>query len=211
MKLLPTIVLVLTGLLAGTACQPIPSKPENVSAEPGPLASTATHAAVDNLAAPQLEPGVRHLKEQLGLTEQQTTKLNEIFHDTNAQRAALRKQAQELQNKKLERINGILTAKQAKKYEQIRSEFPPPGIMKEQLSLTEQQATKLNEIFRDTNAQRAALRKQVQGLQKKKLERVNGVLTEKQAKKYEQIRSEPPPEIMESHPSLGAQPLQPTE
>ena len=120
MKQLPTVVLVLTGLLAGTACQPIPPKPENVSVEAGSLAGT------------QLDPNVLRLKEQLSLTEQQTNQLNEIFQDTNAQqqainvqRTALRKQMMELQKKNREQINGVLTPEQAKKYEQILSGSPP--------------------------------------------------------------------------------------
>ena len=123
MKLLPNVVLVLTGLLAGTACQRQPPKPEKVSVEPV------------SLAAPQLEPDMRRLKEQLKLTEQQTKKLNEILRDTkaqkesiNAQRRAIGKQAMELQKKKLERINAVLTAEQAKKYEKICSEPPPEAV-----------------------------------------------------------------------------------
>lgn len=122
MKLLPTVVLVLTGLLAGTA----------VWAE--------TETPQTQVSADKVNTGVQALKKQLSLTEEQTEKLNEIFQDTNAQqealnaqRAALRKQAREQQKKKLERINGVLTAEQAKKYEQIRSE-PPPEVMEAQPS-----------------------------------------------------------------------------
>lgn len=61
--------------------------------------ATAARAGVDNPAAPQLDPDVRNLKEQLSLTKQQTNKLNEIFQDTNAQRTALAKQMMELQKK----------------------------------------------------------------------------------------------------------------
>ncbi|MFA5924325.1 MAG: hypothetical protein WC856_24045 [Methylococcaceae bacterium] len=227
MKLLPTVVLVLTGLLAGTACQRQPPKPEKVSVEPV------------SLAAPQLDPDMRRLKEQLKLTEQQTKKLNEILHDTkaqreylNAQRRAIGKQAMELQEKKLERINAVLTAEQASKYEKILSETsledmeaqpsPKPSqldpvvrSLKKQLRLTKKQTNKLNEIFQDTraqqealNPQRAALRNQSMELQKKKMEQINAVLTAEQAKKYEQIRSEPPSEVMEAHPSPEPQPPQ---
>jgi Spy/CpxP family protein refolding chaperone len=134
--------------LAGTACQPISPKPENVSVEPGSLTGTVTGAGA------QLDPNVLRLKEQLSLTEQQTNQLNEIFQDTNAQkqainaqraalqhtnkpnetsqdinaqRAVLRKQMIDLQKKKAERINAVLTPEQAKKYEQIRSN--PPEVM----------------------------------------------------------------------------------
>ena len=122
MKQLPTVVLVLTGLLAGTACQPIPPKPENVSVEAGSLAGTVSGAGA------QLDPKVMRLKEQLSLTEQQTNKPNKTSQDTQAQRAVLRKQMKALQKKKTERINAVLTPEQAEKYEQIRSE-PPPEIM----------------------------------------------------------------------------------
>lgn len=227
MKLLPTVVLVLTGLLAGTACQRQPPKPEKVSVEPV------------SLAAPQLDPDMRRLKEQLKLTEQQTKKLNEILHDNkaqreslNAQRRAIGKQAMELQEKKLERINAVLTAEQASKYEKIRSETsledmeaqpsPKPSqldpivrSLKKQLRLTKKQTNKLNEIFQDTraqqealNPQRAALRKQSMELQKKKMEQINAVLTAEQAKKYEQIRSEPPSEVMGAQPSPEPRPPQ---
>jgi hypothetical protein len=70
MKLLQSFVV--AGLLAGTACQPIPPKPENVSVAPGSLPSTATRAGAGNPAAPQLDTAVQRLKEQLSLTEQQT-------------------------------------------------------------------------------------------------------------------------------------------
>ena len=123
MKLLPTVVLVMTGLLAGTACQRLPPKPEKVSVEPG------------SQAAPQLEQNVQRLKEELSLTEQQTKKLNEIFQDTNAQkeainvqRRALEKQALEIPKKKVERINAVFTAEQAKKYKLVGSQ-PPPEAM----------------------------------------------------------------------------------
>ena len=119
MKLLPTVVLVLTGLLAGTACQRQPPKPEKVPVEPV------------SLAAPQLEPDVRRFKEQLGLTEQQAKKFNDIFQDNkaqresvNVQRRAIGKQAMEIEKNKLERINAVLTAEQARKYEKICSEIP---------------------------------------------------------------------------------------
>ena len=152
MKQLPTVVLVLTGLLAGTACQPIPPKPENVSVEAGSLAGTVSGAGA------QLDPKVLRLKEQLSLTEQQTNQLNEIFQDTKAQgqainaqrsalqqtnkpnktsqdtqaqRAVLRKQMMALQKKKTERLNAVLTPEQMKKYEQTRGD-PPSEIMRTQ-------------------------------------------------------------------------------
>ena len=228
MKLLPTVVLVLTGLLAGTACQRQPPKPEKVSVEPV------------SLAAPQLDPDMRRLKEQLKLTEQQTKKLNEILHDTkaqkesiNAQRRAIGKQAMELQEKKLERINAVLTAEQARKYEKICSEtFPevmetqpcpePPQLdpvvwLKKPLRLTKQQTKKLNEIFQDTKAQkeaiesqRAPLRKQMKEIHKKNVERINAVLTAEQARKYEQMEPEPPSEALQTLPFSGPRPPQPS-
>jgi len=233
MKLLPTVVLVLTGLLAGTGCQQIPPKPENASVEPGSKA-TAT--------APQLNPEVLRLKEQLSLTEEQTNKLNEIFQNNNAQREpinvqrkALGKQLTELQKKKEERIIAVLTSKQANKYKDLRSE-PPPEVMdaessstktaqldsvvglKKQLRLSKQQTNELNGIFQDTNTQletintqRAALRKQTSELQKKKWKEINTVLTAEQAKKYEKIRNEPPPEIKNTNPFMGQQPPKPSE
>ncbi|MGR8998072.1 MAG: hypothetical protein ACU88J_03380 [Gammaproteobacteria bacterium] len=234
MKLLPSIVLVLTAL-AGTACQRTPPKPENVSAEPASMTSTAAPGGAEKPTVTQLDPAVLRLKEQLSLSEQQTNKLNEIFEENRAQRKAiharritLTEQRMALQKKKLEQINSVLTTKQARKYEKISSE-PPPEVMgkrpdsapvqldpviqlKKQLKLNKQQTNKLNEIFQNTNAQRevinaqgAALRNQIRELQKNKLARINAVLTAEQAKKYEQIRSEPPPEIMK------ALPPQPTE
>jgi uncharacterized protein involved in exopolysaccharide biosynthesis len=126
MKLLPTVVLVLAGLLAGTAV----------------WADTKTPSV--QVSADKIDPQVQSLKKQLSLTEQQTKKLNEIFQDTNtqrkalyAQRAALQKQMFELHDKNLERVNGVLTTDQAKKYEQIRSE-PPPEVMEAQPSIVPQ-------------------------------------------------------------------------
>ena len=116
MKLLPTVVLVLTGLLAGTA----------VWADTEPSGAP--------VSADKVDPHVQALTKQLSLTEQQTNQLNEIFQDTNAQqqainvqRTALRKQMMELQKKNRELINGVLTPEQAKKYEQILS-GPPPEV-----------------------------------------------------------------------------------
>ena len=63
MKLLQTFVV--AGLLTGTACQQMPSKTENVSADTGSSASAVAGAEVDEPTAPQLEPSVRRLKEQL--------------------------------------------------------------------------------------------------------------------------------------------------
>lgn len=160
MKLFPTVVLVLTGSLVGTACQSNHPKPESVSVESGSTASTAAGAGMDTPAAPQLDPNVQYLKEQLNLTVEQAKKLTEIFQDTSAQRKALHAQR-----------------------------------------IAQQPAQR--------KAQRAAWSKQVRELQKKKLERINGVLTAEQAKKYEQIRSEPPAEVMEAQPSSESQPPQP--
>ena len=224
MKLLPTVVLVLTGLLAGTGCQQIPPKPENASVEPGSKAAAT---------APQLNPEVRRLKEQFSLTEEQTNKLNKIFQDNNAQREpinvqrkALAEQLSALQKKKVEQINAVLTSKQAQKYKKLLSE-PPPEVMgaqpstktpeldravelKKQLRLSKQQTNKINDIFQDTNTQREAintqradLRKQASELQKKKWRDINAVLTADQAKKYEKIRNEPPAEIKKTNPFLS--------
>ena len=127
MKLLQTFVV--AGLLAGTACQPMPSKPENVSVEPGSLMSTTTRTGVGNPAAPQLDnTAVRRLKEQLSLTEQQTQELDKIFKETNVKREELRKELKDLSKKRQERMNEILTQEQKEKYEELRWEVPEqPG------------------------------------------------------------------------------------
>jgi len=127
MKLLQSFVV--TGLLAGTACQQIPPKPENVSVETGSLASTPlTGTVIDTPAAPQLDPVLWSLKEQLSLTEQQTQELNKIFKETGAKEDALRKELRDLDTKREERINAILTQEQRAKYERKNEEFPEhPG------------------------------------------------------------------------------------
>jgi hypothetical protein len=128
MKLLQTAVLVVAGLLAGTACQRIPPKPENVSVEPGSLSSTTARADVDNPAAPQLDPGVRRLKEQLSLTGQQTQELDKIFKENRAKREVLTNELRNLYKKRQEHINAVLTQEQLEKYEQKRREVPEhPG------------------------------------------------------------------------------------
>jgi Spy/CpxP family protein refolding chaperone len=90
--------------------------------------------------------------------------------------------------------------------------------LKKQLNLTEQQTQQLNQVILDTNAQRRALTDQQRtlhiksmDLQKNKLERINAILTPEQAKKYEQIISRPPPEVMKAYPSLDSEPGQPTK
>jgi uncharacterized protein involved in exopolysaccharide biosynthesis len=117
MKLFPTVIFILAGLLIGTAV----------------WSDTKTPSA--QVSADKMDPQVQSLKKQLSLTEQQARKLNEIFKDTNAQRealyaerAAIRNHLFDLHKKNLERINGVLTSDQAKKYEQIRSE-PPLEVM----------------------------------------------------------------------------------
>ncbi|MDD5412275.1 MAG: hypothetical protein PHF31_12845 [Methylobacter sp.] len=126
MKLLQTFVV--AGLLTGTACQQIPPKTENVSVETGSLPVTAAHAGMDNPAAPQLELGVRRLKEELNLTEQQTQELDKIFKETRAKREVLSSELREISKKRQERMNAVLTQEQREIYEQKRWEVPEhPG------------------------------------------------------------------------------------
>ena len=128
MKLLQTVVIVATVLLAGTACQQIPPKPENMSSEnmsiePGPLASTA-----GNPATAQLDPFLRYLKGALSLTEQQTQELDKIFKENLAKREPLKKELQDLYKQRQERINTVLTQEQLEKYQQSRKAVPEhPG------------------------------------------------------------------------------------
>ena len=126
MKLLQPFVV--AGLLAGTACQPIPPKPENVSVAPELPANTATRSGGDSSAAPQLDPVVRRLKEQLSLTEQQTQELDKSFKETNVKWKELIKELKDLSKKRQERINAVLTQEQLEKYEQDPEGFPEhPG------------------------------------------------------------------------------------
>ena len=126
MKLLQAFVV--AGILAGTACQRIPPKPENVSVAPELPANTATRAGGDSPAAPQLDPSARRLKEQLGLTGQQTQELDKSFKEIRAKQKVLMKELRDLSNKRQERIKAVLTQEQLKKYEQERTEVPEhPG------------------------------------------------------------------------------------
>jgi len=121
-------IFVVAGLLAGTACQQVPPKPGNVSVQPGTSASTTARAGVGNPTAPQLDPYVVILKEQLSLTGQQTQELDKIFNETNVKREVLRKELKDLSKKRQERINAVLTQEQLEKYEQDREGFPEhPG------------------------------------------------------------------------------------
>ncbi len=133
MKLLQSIVV--AGLLAGTACQSIPPKPENVSVEPGSLSSTAASAGLDKPAAvaPELDPAVRRLKEQLSLTEQQTRELDKIYKENRAKQKTLLKELQDLNIKMRERVDAVLTQEQLEKYEQKIMNVPEhPGQPPEQ-------------------------------------------------------------------------------
>jgi Spy/CpxP family protein refolding chaperone len=126
MKVLQTIVV--AGFLAGAACQQMPPKAENVAAEPGSLAGTATGGSVDDPAAPQLEPGVRRLQKKISLTEQQTQELDKIFKEARAKGEALKTELRDLYKTRQERMNAVLTQEQREIYEQKRSEVPEhPG------------------------------------------------------------------------------------
>ena len=126
MKLLQTFVV--AGLLTGTACQQIPPKTENVSAETGSSASAVAGAEVDEPTAPQLEPGVRRLKEQLSLSEEQTQELNMAFKETRVKREVLTKELRDISEKRKERMNAVLTKEQREKYEKALWELPQhPG------------------------------------------------------------------------------------
>lgn len=98
MKILRTIVCILTGLLAGTV---------------------AWSAALD--------PRAQTLKEQLNLTEPQTQEIDKLFKETRAKQKVLRNEMQELYQKQQEQLNAIFTPEQAKKYrEQEESPTVPP-------------------------------------------------------------------------------------
>lgn len=85
----------------------------------GLLASTAVWADAD-------DPQVQNLKAQLNLTEQQTQELRKIFKETRFKRKVLGQEILDLYKNMRERINGVLTEEQAKKYEQMRRELPKP-------------------------------------------------------------------------------------
>jgi Spy/CpxP family protein refolding chaperone len=121
MKVLQAFVV--AGLLTGTACQQIPPKAENVSAETGSLEGTAA-GDEDAPAAPQLEHSVRRLQEELSLTEQQTKDLDKIFKEARAKREVLATELRDLSIKRQERMNAILTQEQRELYEKKRWEAP---------------------------------------------------------------------------------------
>jgi len=89
----------------------------------GLLAGAAAHAGVDKPAAPQLEPGVLHLKEKLSLTEQQIQELDKLFKEARAKRDVLTKELRDISQKRQERMNAVLTQEQRKLYEK-RWEVP---------------------------------------------------------------------------------------
>ncbi|MDD5410232.1 MAG: hypothetical protein PHF31_02280 [Methylobacter sp.] len=122
MKLLQTFVV--AGLLTGTACQQIPPKTENVSVETGSLPVTAARAGMDNPAASQLDPGVRRLKEQLSLTEQQTQELDKILKEFRAKQKEVTTKLRDIAKIRQERMNAVLTKEQREIYEQNRGEVP---------------------------------------------------------------------------------------
>jgi hypothetical protein len=151
MKLLQIVPLAFTGLLAGCAGN---TAGGSISAQTVAPETPRTQISVDKLepnvatetprtqiSADKLEPNVQKLKKQLNLTEQQAQQLNQIFLDTNAQRRELtnqqrdlHKKTMDLQKNRIERINTVLTAEQAKKYEQILSR-PPSEVLKAYPSL----------------------------------------------------------------------------
>ena len=98
MKLLPTVVFVAAGLLAGSAAR-----------------------------AEALDPRAQSMKEQLNLTDKQTQDLDKLFKETRAKQKALRKELQDLRKNQKERMDAILTAEQKKKYEELENE-PPPAM-----------------------------------------------------------------------------------
>jgi Spy/CpxP family protein refolding chaperone len=84
---------------------------------------------------------------------------------------------------------------------------PQVQHMQKELGLTEDQVRQLNEIVQDTNArkeaiqaERSVLNVKTRELNKERLDRINAVLTPEQAKKYEEMRFNPPRHVMDAHP-----------
>ena len=73
------------------------------------------------------------LKEQLRLTEQQTRELDKIYKENRAKQKTLLKELQDLNIKRQERVDAVLTQEQLEKYEQINFNVPEhPGQPPEQ-------------------------------------------------------------------------------
>ena len=145
MKLLQIMAVAFTGLFAGCAGNTAGDSLSPRTIRAGNSPQTAPMAAPETprtrISADKLEPNVQKLKKQLNLTEQQAQQLNQILLDSNAQRRALTnqqralyKKSMDIQKNKRERINAVLTAEQAKKYEQIISR-PPSEVLKAYPSL----------------------------------------------------------------------------
>lgn len=62
---------------------------------------------------------VEHMKNKLNLTEQQVGELKKIQEETKAEREALREQHRALHQKMSERLKGVLTEEQRKKFDEM--------------------------------------------------------------------------------------------
>jgi len=135
MKPLQIAILIFTASLAGCAGNARTATPASVG-EKAPSAPQA-QAVTDRVRTPtdQMDPHVKYMQKELGLTEGQTKQLNEIFRDTNARKEAVQAERRvlnlktmEINKEKLDRINAVLTPEQAKNYEEIRFN-PPRSVM----------------------------------------------------------------------------------
>ena len=95
MKLLQTVVFLVTALLANTAVWP-----------------------------DAITPRAQVMKKQLNLTDKQTQQIDKILKETRAAQKVVRQQLKDLSSKQEEQIKSILTPEQAKKYEEINNEPP---------------------------------------------------------------------------------------
>lgn len=84
-----------------------------------------------------------------------------------------------------------------------------PGVqaLKESLSLTEKQIPELDKIFKEFGAKREAQFKERRELYRKMQEQIAAVLTKEQARKYENMRSQPPPHPKEEETRRESPPL----
>lgn len=62
---------------------------------------------------------VEHMKKTLNLTEQQVGELKKIHEETKTEREALREQHRALHQKMAERLKGVLTEEQRKKFDEM--------------------------------------------------------------------------------------------
>ncbi|MFL6228629.1 MAG: hypothetical protein ACJ741_07595 [Pyrinomonadaceae bacterium] len=98
-----------------------------LGAAAGTLAPRAYHGWLARDAAPQTRPGFHEVFDQLQMSADQTTQVQQIFNDTHEQLRALRQDSAtrvtEIRRQADERLQKVLTPEQWQRFQQAREEM----------------------------------------------------------------------------------------